>query len=909
MTPPVLTLTATASSSFQAVASALEDGRRLKRDKGDKDDKGDKGDKDDSADREFDASDVSHMDHDVEGSADVGGISTSDTLDGTADETTLAVEPAADTTGEGAEDAPIETGESTGIEEFWEVSTTDTLDSIEEEDTLDMVGEGEESLGEVSVAEDTYAWDIMEPVDEASAPELLDDPDGRVSISSDEVGLYFACRPGPCEGTLDDEDLELLETAVHEHMTEGRVMQSSVEFDLQTLDGVKFRGVDFEVSLPIMDERRLEAKDRRRKGLNLRRRVQANGDSGVLVKTSVDFTAPPNLGPDDIFTTSQLTKLLSNLLEREESGIVGRIQTTNTQGSWLSQVVGYQTMTESNFANRLKAEQTEFGISVQDATLPGGDVTLPGEDVMLPGAPSVALPSEATTADAPALASAPLSDGRSNSSLSSLLIIGAAGAGASLLLLVGLLCYARSSKSRIKNIQLDTSPAFEPGKNNPRSPSASSSSRRRSLFKKKNSDVVEPDGNEGTSATASPASQRDADVEAALETQSDQFDVEEDDESFMMARAALGQNDNVTVATNAHTNGDDMSYAFTVDGESIMPTVGHASVSASEDAMIGAGGLTSFANDKGVFRWNESGTKMVYTPATAANNSEQNGFVFDERKKRWVVKDKVVGEKGVSFKATTQVREEVLAGEPAIRIVRSRSADSEGTGISGISEFTYDNVALETRRTRSGNTLASITDSVRGGGGDVSSMPSPPRTPGGTPKDEGVEVDDQFRPDSSLMNDDDTAFTGWTQGTVFPAPVTPDRADWAFADDETVVTTTTRGTLGTIEPGRIVPKSSVKRPNQFQIKEDSTFEWTPFDESSKGPARQSSNDGGEDDHSAHSEEVLQDLDRLSKFMKERRKAKNDAAQKSKSFRNPKRLSSRAPSFGNKSEYAETMRGV
>ena len=879
MTPPlVLTV---ASSSIQAAASAPGDGRRLKRDKGDKDEK------DGSADREFDASDVSHMDHDVEGSADVGEISTSDTPDGAVDEA-LAVRAAADTTGEDPDDAPVETGDATGHEELGEVSTADTLDSIEEEDTLEMDGEGEESLGEVFVAEDTSAGDIMEPVDQASAPGLLDEPDGRISISSDEVGLYFACRT-TCEGTLDDEDLALLEATIHEHMTEGRVMQSSVEFDLQTLDGVKFRGVDFEVSLPIMDERRLEARDRRRKEPHLRRRAQANGDSGVLVKTSVDFTATPDLSPDDIFTTSQLTKLLSNLLEREESGIVGRIQAANTEGSLLSQVVGYQTMTASNFVNRLRGEQTEFGTSFQDVMLPGEDVMLPGEDVMLPGEPSVALPNEAAKADSPASASAPLSDDTSNSSLSTLLIIGAAGAGASLLILVGLLCYARS-KSKIKNNQLDTSPVFEPGKNNPRSPSASSSSRRMSLFKKKISDVVEPDDNEGTSATASPTSQRDADVEAVLEAQPDQSGVEEEDDvSFMVARAALGQNDSVAGATNAHTIGDDMSYAFTVDGESIVPAAGHASVPASEDAMIGAGGLTSFANDKGVFRWNETGTKMVYTPATAANNSEQNGFVFDDRKKRWVVKDKVVGEKGVSFKATTQVREEVLADEPAIRIVRSRSADSEGTGISGmtgISEFTYDNVALETRRTRSGNTLTSITDSLRIGGGDVS---------GTTSKDEGVEVDEEFRPDLSLMNDDDTAFTGWTQ-VLAPA-------DSTFADDETVVTTTTRGTLGTIEPGRIVPKTSVKRPNQFQIKEDSTFvEWTPFDESSKGPAR-------DDDHSAHSEEVLQDLDRLSKFMKERRKAKEEAEQKRKSFRNPKRLSSRAPSFGNKSEFAETMRGV
>ena len=141
--------------------------------------------------------------------------------------------------------------------------------------------------------------------------------------------------------------------------------------------------------------------------------------------------------------------------------------------------------------------------------------------------------------------------------------------------------------------------------------------------------------------------------------------------------------------------------------------------------------------------------------------------------------------------------------------------------------------------------------------------------------------------------------------------MTPDRTEWSFADDETVVTTTTRGTLGTIEPGRIRPKSSVKRPNQFQIKEDSTFdEGRPFDERSKGPARRINSGGGDDDHSTHSEEVLQDLDRLSKFMKDRRKAKNDAAaQKSKSFRNPKKLSSRAPSFGNKTQFAETMRGI
>ncbi len=105
-------------------------------------------------------------------------------------------------------------------------------------------------------------------------------------------------------------------------------------------------------------------------------------------------------------------------------------------------------------------------------------------------------------------------------------------------------------------------------------------------------------------------------------------------------------------------SGDDgMSYGFTVDGEilapasprggggtgaAVAPGAGIVGGTGEDDSAIGAGWISSFSNKKGVFRWNEDGTKMVYTPRRPGggiDERKQNGF----EKKKWVVRGQVKG--------------------------------------------------------------------------------------------------------------------------------------------------------------------------------------------------------------------------------------------------------------------------
>mmetsp|Transcript_30427 Transcript_30427/g.64419 ORF Transcript_30427/g.64419 Transcript_30427/m.64419 type:complete len:477 (+) Transcript_30427:261-1691(+) len=407
--------------------------------------------------------------------------------------------------------------------------------------------------------------------------------------------------------------------------------------------------------------------------------------------------------------------------------------------------------------------------------------------------------------------------------------------------------------------------------------------------------------------------------------------------------------------------------------------------------MIGAGGLASFANDKGVFRWNDEGTKMVYTPNlqtstddnndTNANNNddveeENNGFVFNERKKKWVVKDQVVGEKNVSFQQTSINR--IGISQP-VAFLRTQSNDSMGTGMTGMSEFTYDDIALDNaKRSRSGGTNASISvmgsvhsggsSAMMGGGGGIGSsgnnsnntrnggmMNVPPPSPG-TPQEQGVEVTaESMQPNPSnntidefvsntnverfMMGHDDesTAFSGFTDFSnnnftqlpssavpppppPLPNPITPERVHSQNSDAATMATF---GTWGTGDPGRIVPK---RKPsggnntmNKMKIAEDAPFdEDIPFDERTlpsrtrsglslsssastkfKKKKKKKSNNtsdtsstGGkfimpnmlddiismDDDQSetsegsANSAQVLQDLDKLSRFMMDRKQS-------------------------------------
>ena len=203
-------------------------------------------------------------------------------------------------------------------------------------------------------------------------------------------------------------------------------------------------------------------------------------------------------------------------------------------------------------------------------------------------------------------------------------------------------------------------------------------------------------------------------------------------------------------------------------------------------------GLSSFANDKGVFRWNADGTRMVYTPAASEeelNNEEQNGFVFDERKKKWVVKEHVVGTKGVRFPSaaattTSSGRADGGGGGGGGWAFRTRSTDSAGTGtISAMSEFTYyDDVAAPEAAPgggRRGRSPSVDRPSASWGTGAV------PLHSTGTPEEQGVEVPidgdgEGFVPDTNVDRflqigkadsfDNASAVTGFTEAFSSSAP-------------------------------------------------------------------------------------------------------------------------------------------
>ena len=253
------------------------------------------------------------------------------------------------------------------------------------------------------------------------------------------------------------------------------------------------------------------------------------------------------------------------------------------------------------------------------------------------------------------------------------------------------------------------------------------------------------------------------------------------------------------------TADDDMSFAFSVDQSSIAPYNKQQRHNQAIDPFIGGAAMQSFKNEKGgVFEWNEDGTKMVYTPAMAdVEKQAQNGFVWDERKKKWVVTKQVVGAKGVSFKPTTSANDgkssAMMMTESPNEMRRShsdastRSAGSGATGFSGLtgmgSEFTFNAVGSDysTVRTRSGTTFVSTGIAI----------PSP----SGALRAEGVEVEGVSDFDRLMLTDDEDLSDGSTHGHV--------------ADE----------LLGDEEPGMIVPKKTVGRLNSNTIKED-----TPFDE-------------------------------------------------------------------------------
>ena len=178
-----------------------------------------------------------------------------------------------------------------------------------------------------------------------------------------------------------------------------------------------------------------------------------------------------------------------------------------------------------------------------------------------------------------------------SNSLNLFIIIGVSGAILSFLLLLAGLCYAKRSHH---STEKKPKPTLSPPK-------------KKSILK--NNMQSMPTTNSTTPTTLSPSS----------------IPIEEsDDESnadFLLARAALnnphssiqarpytpsGEGSVVSGAASSYAD-DNMSYAFSVDGQSTVVSRGMN----MGDVAIGAGGISAFQSENGgVFRWNEDGTKV-----------------------------------------------------------------------------------------------------------------------------------------------------------------------------------------------------------------------------------------------------------------------------------------------------------
>lgn len=738
-----------------------------------------------------------------------------------------------------------------------------------------------------------------------SYPEQLDVQQALVIAESSTISvaihppiaLTFHCASTtttaaavPCNHDPTEAELISIATAAQEFIHENdMIVDLALTFEAYAI-GIEYDGIELTAS-SFVRRRLLEEGIMKRRGnghlRNGGRRLK-DGNQPILLSGMVHFTAPPDISPSDIDSAipseTHLSDMLLALLVKEQSAFIDKLHSMedSNDDAWLKRLIGYRTQFEEDLVDDTPAGDTTGAIDSQ------GGITM-----------MIAQFSNDNDTG---------SSSSSGSSYNTLLIVGAAEAGFSLILLVAGLCYAKKSykddtssttdDSKRKNSQTANSNdvLFQPGKNNPRSlsTSANTATSKMSFFKKSSKDALEGSPLQTLSSSAPPSlPMTTGDILNAMDDDDDESNAD-----FLLARAALNHSANNKVTENgsiitgddqsqANTFGDDMSYAFTVDGESLAPLGVSGTENNNngkenkEDAMIGAGGMASFANEKGVFRWNDEGTKMVYTPnlptncadggADNANNKEENnGFVFNERKKKWVVKEQVVGEKNVSFQQTNRMPG---PNTPQQGILRTRSNDSVGTGFTGLSEFTYDDVALDNaKRSRSGGTSVaslSVMGSIHSGGSGANTIggsggsgnnrkygvmnipPSP-----GTPQEQGVEVtaDQMLQPNTpnsrggedeffvsntnverfmmGNADDESTAFSGFAdfannsaavaatppitnnlsnkkswQPAGLPPPLNRITPERVHSQNSDAATMSTFSTSGTGDSGRIVPKS------------------------------------------------------------------------------------------------------
>ena len=544
-------------------------------------------------------------------------------------------------------------------------------------------------------------------------------------------------------------DLEIVAIAAEEYLERNDVLELSLNLNKDGELELEYDGVDFKALSPEDGQRRAQRSLLRSAASVVGvRRSEGETTMNVLLEGSVKFSAAREIDPLDsgIPTEDDLSQLVRELfVDGEQPGgqgnsFISAIESValreGSSSSWLAQLKGYNTLADDGSSQ----ENGDLSSNVSKVQTNAGVNQIKNE-----------------------------TDSDNSSNINLFIIIGAAGAGASLVLLLGGLCYAKrksGSKGNMKsNSQFqETQDHQSSGNNKLESP------------KKQN--------NSGMGQVPPPPP-------LPMDNDDQMSEEDDDDESnadFLLARQALDNpsrtRGGASVVSNTNTFADDMSYAFSVDADSIA-----AATKATMDDVIGN---ASFQNEKGgVFQWNEEGTKMVYIPANDQDMKNQNGFVYDEEKKKWVVEEKNVSFDPTTSNATTSDGTYSTAMTPPRRIQRSRTDDT-GTQshMTGITEFSYDDVALDfARRAQTGdergNAASPNSPGLEEEGVEVM---APSSFRGNDDEGDGEEFVSNTDVDGFMRDDDSTAFgsvltgsTGFSSTMGAPHPVTPERAENAVS--------------------------------------------------------------------------------------------------------------------------------
>ncbi|KAL7480840.1 hypothetical protein ACHAW6_006505 [Cyclotella cf. meneghiniana] len=665
-----------------------------------------------------------------------------------------------------------------------------------------------------------------------------------VSITLSPLVFSFRLSSSTTPTSWSSADLTVLSTAAKQYIDGHGLLESAL--GLSSDDGLQYDGAHFTAT---------QENPRRR----FLRATSPQNETDVILSGTVDFTTTSSRSTV-LPTAEGLTDVVLALFRNGEALFVRTILSAadGNDGSseWMTHATGYDVLRSTG------------GAEVQN--------------IAASRAPSVEEPSYDERGSAMEIYGINL-----------FIFVGAAGAAVSFVLLVAGLCYAK----RIHGAADDKN-----AKNRTRFSTTQKQEQHKTSSILKNHSL--------TTAASSPSSlpSREPRYPDRDEYPGDVDD--DDDEShadFLMARAALNNSHsairphrasggNASVVSSSCAD-DSMSYAFSVEGDSVFGGAGAASMAihataagsrAVGDAAIGAGGVSAFRSENGgVFRWNEDKTKMVYIPAPnnddAHNVKTQNGFIYDETQKKWVL-----AQKNVSFQRTKHDIDSSLLTTPPRPLRRVNTNDS---CITGFTEFSYDDVAANH--------------------GNIQRVPS-------TPHDEGVEVmaddyddvsefatnanverfmlDDEstmFGSVSDGFNDSDTVTVPPPPPPLPPPPPSPLPAprlliEPASPDDSRI-------SMRTEEPGIIQRVPNIHEDEPFD--EDIPFDERPKRPSSKtesggdNPRRSAStkeDDGSESEGSADSSRVLNDLNKLSKFMNERKRSSKGSMTRSDSGSNHSR---------------------